>query len=317
VAVIKDASQIAGFFGFELVVPGVGRPLGHMLSDLQAVVTAPGTRWSWPALLQSCGLSVWAFTSLVQPQAVGMGARSSVHATETSLIDLRAGVEAYLRGRRRASASLLSTCERKKRKLDREVGPVRLVQDADASDFAVLRRWKSAQYRRNKISDIFSLDWAGALVQHTSRLRSDSFGGGVSMLYAGEIPVAGLYGVRSNGCLAYWFPAYDPAFAAYSPGVTLLLELVRNAPAAGVEVIDLGRGDESYKMRWRNAATPLAEGYVARPSAQAHLWRARTSLREALLRSRARGPAEQGLAWWRQAASAARAWRPRLPEESG
>ena len=58
------------------------------------------------------------------------------------------------------------------------------------------------------------------------------------------------------------FPAYDPKFATYSPGLVLLAKVVEEAPLLGLHVIDLGKGAEGYKGRFANASIPLAEGSV-------------------------------------------------------
>src|SRR4030095_7972739 len=64
----------------------------------------------------------------------------------------------------------------------------------------------------------------------------------------------------------YWFPAYDPQFARYSPGLILLLKMAEHAPHIGLRTIDLGTGLTLYKRRLMNASISVAEGSVERAS---------------------------------------------------
>ena len=48
----------------------------------------------------------------------------------------------------------------------------------------------------------------------------------------GREPVAGHFGLHANGELAGWFPAFDPRFAKYSPGLLHHLHLAEAAAGA-------------------------------------------------------------------------------------
>jgi len=66
--------------------------------------------------------------------------------------------------------------------------------------------------------------------------------------------------MECRGLLHWWFPAYDPSLAKYSPGRILLLELLQAAESNGVHKIDLGRGVVGYKSRAMTGAVTIAEG---------------------------------------------------------
>ena len=109
----------------------------------------------------------------------------------------------------------------------------------------------------------------------TARMRSGRMPGLALAIVKGDQLVAAHFGIRSRRVLHWWFPAYDPELGKYSPGAQLLLELAREAAARGVERIDLGEGDESYKLSFMTGATALAVGSVdTRPAARAarKLW---------------------------------------------
>ena len=88
----------------------------------------------------------------------------------------------------------------------------------------------------------------------------------LSTLSVGDRVVAAHMGMRSRTVLHYWFPSFDRAYAKFSPGRILLLELCRAAAAAGIREVELGAGDEDYKLRFADGAIPVAAGFVGSAS---------------------------------------------------
>ena len=84
----------------------------------------------------------------------------------------------------------------------------------------------------------------------------------LSTLRAGDHLVAVHFGLLGRDRLIWWFPAYDATFGSYSPGLILLLDLVAEAAARGLALVDLGRGEHHYKLRVANGAYDVAEGSV-------------------------------------------------------
>ena len=62
----------------------------------------------------------------------------------------------------------------------------------------------------------------------------------------------------------FWIPAYDPRFAAHSPGMLLSLDTLRARRAQGVTLFDLGSGPERYKVYFGNAGRPVLTGFAHR-----------------------------------------------------
>ena len=98
------------------------------------------------------------------------------------------------------------------------------------------------------------------------RVECAGFAGTCSVLRAGDEIVAVHAGMRSRSVLHWWFPTYDPRYAAYSPGILLLLRIAAAAAALGIGKIDLGKGDARYKRSLMTGAAPLREGCVELPS---------------------------------------------------
>jgi CelD/BcsL family acetyltransferase involved in cellulose biosynthesis len=83
-----------------------------------------------------------------------------------------------------------------------------------------------------------------------------------------------LYGRR----LFYWMGAADPALARHSPNLLLILSVIEDVRAGRTaDVLDFGQGDEWYKLRWTQAAVPLARVMAWRGlrGRAAHLWHGR------------------------------------------
>jgi CelD/BcsL family acetyltransferase involved in cellulose biosynthesis len=277
VAVLEDGPGIVGFFPYERRALGVGRAIGAGVSDCQGLVHAPGLQWDPRALLRGCELTVWEFDHLLASQAPF--APYHVVPERSPVINISDGYQDYLTTRRPSSRRLIKSTESRARKLEREIGPVRFEFDVqDRRALRSLMRWKSAQYRRTGQFDRFARDWIVRLVEDLYETRGREFAGVLSVLYAADRPVAGHFGIRSASVLSWWFPAFDPAFATYSPGVISLLRAVEAAADAGLGQIDLGRGHEGYKESFKSGDIAIAEGWVERPSGVAVARRAQRTL---------------------------------------
>ncbi len=263
IAVLEDGPRVAGFFPFQARW-GLGAPVGGALSDHHGVICAPGTAWRWPDLLRAARLNAWRFDHLPREQAPG---GATITLSESPALDLSRGLHAYLAGRRACGVRRVGELDRKARKLAREIGPLRL--EAHTRDPQVLRtvlRLKSQQCRRTGVPDFFAHRWTQALVERICADQGPHFGGRLSALYAGDHLVGAHLGMRSPQVWHWWFPVYDHAFAPYSPGALLLLQVAQAAADQGHALLDLGKGDDAYKRSFADCSLPLAEGWVARPS---------------------------------------------------
>ncbi|MFD0168162.1 GNAT family N-acetyltransferase [Streptomyces decoyicus] len=263
IAVLHQDGGPAAFLPFQRSALGTGRAIGLGVSDAQGLVHRPGFRWDAQDLLRACGLSVLEFDHLVAGQDPFEAASFGGHASP--VIEVDQGFEAYLTGLRARSPKFTRSTLAKERKLGRDIGPLRYVHDErDPAALRELMRWKSAQYRRTGRSDRFAQPWIVRLVQRLFHTRTDSFAGLLSVLYAGERPVAAHFGLRSPSVLACWFPAYDPQFAKFSPGLVLHLRMAQAAAADSMDYLDLGRGAKDYKDSLKTSELVVSEGWVMR-----------------------------------------------------
>ncbi|MFF5499500.1 GNAT family N-acetyltransferase [Streptomyces aquilus] len=263
IAVVREDGEPAAFFPFQRTAAGVGRAVGLGVSDAQGLVHRPGFSCDARELLRACGLAVWEFDHLVEGrQPFAAGARGSF---PSPVMDVDQGYDAYLRHLRSQAPKFTRTTLAKERRLGRDAGGVRYVHDErDPAVLRTLMSWKSAQYRRTGRSDRFAHDWISRLVEQLFHTRSESFAGILSVLYADERPIAAHFGLRTERVLACWFPAYDPAYAKYSPGLVLHLRMAEAAAADGIAYLDLGRGQKEYKDSLKTREITVSEGWVTR-----------------------------------------------------
>jgi CelD/BcsL family acetyltransferase involved in cellulose biosynthesis len=268
VTVMEDGNDIVGFFAFQRDRAGAGRPIGAGISDCQGVVRAPGVTVDPAALLAGSGLGVWEFDHLVGTQRE-FGPHH-VSQVSSPILDLADGYDAYLAARRHSQR--VKSIFRKRRKLEREIGAVRFAWDErDRQLLQVLRRWKSAQYVRTGHRDVLARPWASAVIDELFELRPEGCAGTLSVLWAADQPVAAHLGLRSERGLSYWFPTYDVEVGRFSPGLILVMALAQAAADAGLDHVDLGKGDEEYKQWLKSGDLELAEGWVHRRSPAAML----------------------------------------------
>lgn len=303
VAVLREDGEPVGFLPYRRHPLGIGRAIGLGLSDCQGLVHLPGVSWDAGELLRACGLSVFEFDHLVEQQKPFDRYVRGWFASP--VIDLADAGEPGERGsgwleRLRASAPRRTrTTLAKERRLAREAGEVRFVFDErDPRMLRLLMRWKSDQYRRTGRMDRFARPWIVDLADDLFRTRDEHFTGVLSVLYAGDRPVAAHFGPRSRTVLAAWFPAYDPEFRRYSPGLIMHLRMAEAAGQAGVRQVDLGRGEMEYKDWLKTGELRVGEGFATQPrpvAAAYRVWRgsARGVRTTVLAHPRLRAPADR------------------------
>jgi CelD/BcsL family acetyltransferase involved in cellulose biosynthesis len=261
VAVIEDAGEIVSFLAFSLAGDGTGAPIGATICDAQALVARAGFYWDPAALVHAAGLQSWSFDHLVATQLPFEPFHHARHRSPT--VDLSAGHDAYLAQVRASSKDVLAQVARRRRKLAREIGDVVVEwQTGDGRALDTMLDWKSAQYRETGVWDRFDQAWIVDVVRTLAGTAADGLTGLLSTLRAGDHLVAVHFGLLGRDRLVWWFPAYDPTFGNYSPGLILLLDLIAEASARGITLVDLGRGEHHYKLRVANGEYEVAEGVV-------------------------------------------------------
>jgi CelD/BcsL family acetyltransferase involved in cellulose biosynthesis len=260
IAVFCEHGRIVGFFPFHRRRFAPIRPVGSILSDFHGAIVEPGIVWDWDLLLRDCGTPWFEYDHLIDSRA-GKSFSTNL-ACISPFIEINGDFDAYLARQRKKKQEIAQT-QRKIRKVEREIGPLRFEYEGeDARSWETLIRWKSDQYQRTGATNPFAYKWASRLLENISRSRSPDLKGIVSSLYFGDRLAAVHFGFSSGGILHWWFPAYDTALSQYSPGMILLLETIRTAYDSGIARIDLGKGEERYKLSFMTGSRVLNEGTI-------------------------------------------------------
>ena len=262
VAIIEERTRVEGFFPFQLKSPGKAVPVGAKVSDYHGVIVSNDLDWQVEDLFCRCKLSSWKFDHL--PVAQSQFTKYHGQVEISPVIDLsKEAVPQWVSALEERGSSLLQQLRAACRRLEREHGPVRFEpQISDPALLAQLLHCKSAQYTATGCPDLFQTPWITELIRLIHCTQTPEFAGLLSVLWANERPIAYHFGMRSHSVWHWWFPCYDPAYARYHPGLILLARMIDYAPNLGLTAIDLGKGSESYKLRFMNAAIPLAKGRV-------------------------------------------------------
>lgn len=167
---------------------------------------------------------------------------------------------------------------RKRRRMQREIGPMRIQRrDDDRALVELCMTWKSAQYRRSHYVDLFALPGPRELFFELQR-RGALW---VTALHAGSRTLAVNVGVLWEGRAYYWLQAYDLDARELSAGTLLLDELLRESHGRDQQ-FDFLIGDEPYK--WFYATHTRLVGPAGERPLPERLWLAARALGVAGLR---------------------------------
>ena len=159
--------------------------------------------------------------------------------------------EAYRAYVKHKSPFPFNVSKRKQKKLGREVGEVSFCfHDPAPQVLEQCLRWKSAQYQRTGLWDVFASRRHVELFTEFNRrgiLTTTTLRAGAQLLgvHVGMIHEERFYS---------WLPAYDPAFEKYSPGTLLFDYMLEQSFQRGHQVFDFLIGGESYKWNYATHA---------------------------------------------------------------
>lgn len=260
IAVLSEADEPVGFFPFLRGSRGIAQSIPGRLSEYHGMICDADLVWSPDLLIKKCDLNAWYFDHLPITQTAFQD--SIWQETDSPFMDLSNGFDEY-RTEIKQKGSSLSQVERKRRKLEREMGPIEFqYHSTDTDAFLALKEWKTAQHQRTGVLEVMHFEWVDQLLQSLLLDPLPTFGGVFSVMFVADKPVAVHLGMRTATNLHIWFPAYDVSYEKYSPGLILLLDLAAAASDNGITRIDFGKGKERYKQNFKSGDSIIAEGAV-------------------------------------------------------
>ncbi|MBL8700021.1 MAG: GNAT family N-acetyltransferase, partial [Alphaproteobacteria bacterium] len=231
VCILRSSGRAVGYFAFQYPTSmkrglAAAERIGGEMADYAGLVAEPGLAVTPADLLRLAGLQVFTFSHLAQSQQdfglTGEDPRVGLR------IEFPEGPAEYWKQRRKLDASLVRDTERRRRKLEQDVGPIRFEFQAGdrAAALEHLVAAKRAQYARTGAEDALTQDWQQSLLRALSTTDQPDCTGVLSTLHAGDKWVAFHFGLRCADTLHYWFPVYNPELSKFSPGRLLLLETI-------------------------------------------------------------------------------------------
>jgi CelD/BcsL family acetyltransferase involved in cellulose biosynthesis len=266
VAVIRRAGRTLGFLPYHRRPGGLARPIGSPLSDYHGLVSRPEAGLDLAQVLRAADVSVFRYTGLIDPHGVFP---ASPETDRTAyVIDLNGTTaEAYLEAIRTESPKKIKNYRRLDNKLDREIGPVRLVAgDTSREAFNQLIDWKREQLVRTGGHDFLRADWTRELMADLFSAREGDFRGLMINLYAGDTLVGGHFGIRVGDVYHPWIASTSPEHATWSPGQIFFLRAIAAMPELGLTRYDLGPGHDHYKRAYGLNTVTIGEGAVTASS---------------------------------------------------
>jgi len=257
VAVVEDGGVITAFLAFELARGRIGMPIGYPMNNLQAFVS-DGAPVDARRVIRRAGLRGWRFPAAPAQQLILAPHHYEGTAVGAPLIDLSDGYKSYYLSR---SKKFIEDADRHLRSLERRIGPAALEWGTSGPEHVrQLIDWKTARYGGAR--ELFSDPASQRIVEETLTTRHDDCGGLLNVLRAGEQVVAIVSGLTSPSGITGWFTAYDEQMRKFSPGTLALLATAEEAERRDITRIDMGAGQDGYKMRMANASYPVAGGAV-------------------------------------------------------
>jgi len=259
VGLLSEGGATVGFFPFERISRAVGAPAGNRICDMQGVVTVPGCTWTMADLMRGCRLKA---LHLERVLAAGLPSQNHrLSPLELKYLDISDGYAAYCSGARRRGSGRIADVQRRRRKIERELGPVRFEwHDTTPEAFASLIKWKRHQRRETHSFDVLQFPWVIDFLDHIRGTQFDNFAGVFGTLYVGDRLAAAHLGMRTSTALSVWFQAYNSEFSRYSPGYILLAEIAAAAADRGIRRIELGAGEEPWKRSFASASLAAGVG---------------------------------------------------------
>lgn len=282
VAVLRRNGRTLGYFPARL--SGVtAMPIGAPMNDYQALVAEPGIAVNVRGLVRALGAHRLDFSHMMTCQTAFS---PHMRGEQTSyVIDVAGGYGAYEAERRAAGSGVLKDIDKRRRKVEREVGAAVFTPFSDDRQaFDQLIDWKRRQYRATSQTDIFDAGWTQRLLTSLfsgDGKQGDGFGGGLFCLHIDGKLAAAHFHLIGRSSIHAWIIAHDEAFERYSPGLLLFQDILRWMDAQPYQTLDLGAGDYRFKQQLANRHRPVAHGFVGRPSPASLMRHAQYGVREA------------------------------------
>jgi CelD/BcsL family acetyltransferase involved in cellulose biosynthesis len=253
---------------------------GAPMCDYQGLVAEVGFQIDARRLVHALEVGRLDFTHMLADQLAF--ARSMRGFDRSFVVHLPSGYEAFAGERKAAGVGILKDLDKKRRKVEREVGKAVFTADSRAvSEFDQLLAWKRAQLQATGQTDLFATPWTSRLLRDLFESRDPQFGATLFTLHIADRLAAAHLHLRGCKVIHAWMIAHDAELERYSPGLLLFQDILRWMDLSPFDRLDLGPGDYRFKRELANAHRDIAHGFVGVPSPAALVRTAQYGLRQA------------------------------------
>ena len=249
--------EVAGVLAHHRRPGGLARPVGAPWSDVHGLLCAPGAAPEWRSALAAAGLSAYRGAFVVDPYGVFAdlpGPEQEDHVV--AFAPGRSGDE-YWEALRAESPKRFKNIRRLEHKMERELGDLELRGDRAREAVDAMLGGKRRQFAPTGACDVLHPEWSRALMDQAFAARGPALEGALITLRAGGRVVAAHFGLRAGAVMHPWIAAYNPAFAAWSPGLVFMSMLVRALPSLGLSRYELSTGSDHYKTVFASGSEPV------------------------------------------------------------
>jgi CelD/BcsL family acetyltransferase involved in cellulose biosynthesis len=278
VAVVSDGPTVSAFLPFSISHGSVGLGIASGVASCHGLVQRPGFDYPLTEIVDDCGLAVLELKNFVAPRP----SRSWVDARTmpTHVIDISAGYGSYLADRKAKEPKYFNWLRRKLRRAEIDLGPIEFTAGRpDPEALNTVIQWKSNQYRRSGWPDPFAHRWVRDLAHVLSETDEPDLVGRISALRVSGDLLAVDFSIHSQSVYGGWFVSYNTEYSRFSPGAIRWLFVIEDAASIGLQQLDIGPGDERYKIKLASGELPLLDGHAARGSLRAVAHHARKAPR--------------------------------------
>lgn len=258
VAVIEDGGKVEAFLPFERTALAMGVPIGHPMNDLHGFIGS-GAPIDAKLVVRRAGLRGWRFAHTPADQQALAPFHYDGLTVQAPVMDFSDGYHSYFSNR---SRNFRKIAGKKRRALERQLGALSVEWNSSgpAENIRQLIDQKSGRYHGTRL--LFSDPTALRIVEDLAAADNDDCRGIVSVVLAGQKPIARFMGMLAQRRLSAWFASYDPDLSRFSPGMMMYLALAEEGARRGVALIDLCAGQDIYKFHLANDSYPVAAGAV-------------------------------------------------------
>jgi CelD/BcsL family acetyltransferase involved in cellulose biosynthesis len=238
-----DGQEIVGFFAYQKRGQSL-QPAGAPLADYHAAVMKAGYAPDWSRLLAAAGAKRLEFNGLIGSKGLD---RAPI-IKHRQIADVSAGYEAWFAAQKAQAHKYFKNLGRCTRNVAKDLPDLKFEwTDVSPALLDWILNLKIDQYKRSGMHDVFSCGWTRDLLLALAAQKTGSASLRAGVYRRGDELVAAEICLMEGEDLHFWFPAYNPAYSRYSPGLLLTFDIIRHTAGLGIKICDFGSGGEAYK----------------------------------------------------------------------